>query len=163
MKSELIETGLIVNTHGIRGCLRLQPWADSPELLCGIEHIYIDGKKVKVLSAKVHRGGVIVSLEGVGNVESAIRLKNKVVCVKRRDIAPPEGTYFIADLIGMAAIESDTGICLGKIADVLTLPANNVYVIDGGEREILVPAVPEFIEETNLEDGFIRFRLIEGL
>ena len=52
---------------------------------------------------------------------------------------------------------------LGKVADVLTLPANNVYVIRGGERVIMVPAVPQFIAETNLEEGYLRVNMIEGL
>ena len=52
---------------------------------------------------------------------------------------------------------------LGKIADVLTLPASNVYVVRGGERELMIPAVPQFIAETNVEDGFIRVNMMEGL
>ena len=52
---------------------------------------------------------------------------------------------------------------LGKIADVLTLPANNVYVVKGGPRELMIPAVPQFIAETNIEDGFLRVNMMEGL
>ena len=52
---------------------------------------------------------------------------------------------------------------LGKIADIMDLPAGNVYVIRGGEREIMVPAVPQFIAETNVEGGYIKVRLIEGM
>ena len=55
------------------------------------------------------------------------------------------------------------GEVLGKIAEVLTLPANNVYVVKGGERELMIPAVPQFIAETNIEGGFIRVNLMEGL
>ena len=59
--------------------------------------------------------------------------------------------------------DADTGAVLGKIEDVLTLPANNVYVVRGGERELMIPAVPQFIAETNVEDGFIRVNMMEGL
>ena len=52
---------------------------------------------------------------------------------------------------------------LGKIADIMDLPAGNVYVIRGGEREIMVPAVPQFIAETNVEGGYIRVNMMEGL
>ena len=52
---------------------------------------------------------------------------------------------------------------LGKVADVLTLPANNVYVIQGGPRQLMVPAVPEFIAETNVDGGYLRIKMMEGL
>ena len=162
MKDELIEAGIIVNTHGINGELRLQPWADSPDFLTGFGHLFIDGVSVKVLSAKVHKGCVIATLEGVDNIDAAIRMKNKVVKVRKEDIHLEEGKYFVADLIGLQAVDAESEKNLGTVSDVLSLPANNVYVIKG-EREILVPAVPEFIVETNLEKGYIKLRLIEGL
>ena len=162
MKNELIEAGKIVNTHGIRGELRLQPWADSPDFLTGFEYLYIDEKPTKVLSARVHKGCVIATLEGVTDIDAAIKMKNKVIKVKKADIHLEEGTYLIADLIGLSVEDAETGEQLGRITDVLSLPSNNVYVIQG-EREILVPAVPEFIVETNLDEGYIKLRLIEGL
>ena len=162
MKDEYIETGKIVNTHGNRGEVRLQPWADSPDFLTGFDYFYIDGSPVKVLSAKVHKGCVIAALEGVGDIDAAIRLKNKVIKVKKEDILLEKDRFFVADLIGLKAIDTETGESLGYVTDILTLPSNNVYVIKG-DREIMVPAVPEFIIETNLKDGFIKLRLIEGL
>ena len=162
MDIELIEAGKIVNTHGIHGELRIQPWADSPDFLTGFEHLHINEKPVKVLAAKVHKGCVIATLEGVDNIDVAIRMKNKIVMVKKEDIRLEEGTFFVADLIGLKAVDADTNEELGKIADVLPMPASNVYVIKG-KREILIPAVPEFIVETNLEQGYVRFNVIEGL
>jgi len=161
-KSGLIESGKIVNTHGIKGEVRLQPWADSPGFLTGFENIYIDGKPVKVLAANVHKGCVTATLEGVNDIDSAIKLKGKVFCINKSDAILEEGKFFIADLIGLQAIDADTSESLGHVADILTLPSNNVYVLKG-EREILVPAVPEFIIETDLSKGFVRVHLIEGL
>ena len=65
--------------------------------------------------------------------------------------------------MGLEARDAQTGAVLGKIADIMDLPAGNVYVIRGGEREIMVPAVPQFIAETNVEGGYIKVRLIEGM
>jgi len=162
MENELLEAGKIVNTFGIHGEVRLLPWADSPDFLTDFEHLYIDGKPVKVLSAKVHKGCVIATLEGISDIDAAIRLKNKIFKIRKKDIKLEEGRYFIADLTGLKAINADTGEELGILTDVLSLPSSNVYVIKG-EREILVPAVPEFVVETNLDDGYVKLRLIEGL
>jgi len=162
MGEKLIEAGKIVNTHGVKGELRLQPWADSPDFLTGFEHLYIDDVPVKVLSAKVHKGCVIATLVGVDDIDAAISMKNKIIKVKKEDVHLEEGRFFVADLIGLNVIDAETGESIGTLTDVLSLPSSNVYVIKG-EREILVPAVPEFIVETSLEEGFIKLRLIEGL
>jgi len=162
MKDSFIDAGRIVNTHGIKGELRVQPWADSPDFLTDFEYFYIDGEPVRVISAKVHKGNVITVLEGVDGIDAAIRMKNKVISVKKDDVVLEEGKFFITDLKGLKIIDAETGGELGILSDILTLPSNNVYVIKG-KREILVPAVPEFIVETNINEGYIKIRLIEGL
>ena len=161
-KNEFIETGKIVNTHGRHGEVKLQPWADSPEFLTGFEQFYIDGMPVKVLSAKVHKGCVIATLDGIEDIDAAIKMKNKIVSIKRNDIQLDKNKHFIADLVGLRAVDAESGKELGIVTEVLSLPANNVYVIKG-DREILVPAVADFITETNVEKGYIKLRLIDGL
>ena len=162
MGMQLLEAGKVVNTHGVRGEVRIQPWADTPAFLAGLRFVYIDGARTEIVSARVHKGFVIASLGGVSDIDSAIKLKNKTVCVSRDDVRLEEGLHFIADLIGLRAIDEKTGEVFGAVADVMTLPANNVYVIKG-EREVLIPAVPDFIAETDIAGGYIRFRLIEGM
>lgn len=162
MTKQFLEAGKIVNTHGIRGEVKIQPWADSPEFLCGFKTLYIDGKPVKVLSAKAHKSNVIAQLEGIDIVDDAIRLKNKTVSINRDDAALEDGAHFITDLIGLAAIDVSTGKELGKITDIIPLTPNNVYVITG-TREILVPAVPEFVKSIDIGAGRVMFQLIEGM
>ena len=162
MGNKYLEAGKIVNTHGVRGEVRIQPWADSPDFLSGFKRLYIDGAPMEVLSVRIHKGFAIVALDGVSDIDAAIRLKNKTVLIDRDDAQIEEGRYFVADIVGLRAIEAKTGQELGTVADVLSLPANNVYVIKGA-REILVPAVPEFVVETDIDAGFVRIRLIEGM
>ena len=162
MKKNLLEAGKIINTHGVRGEVRIQPWADSPGFLAGFGSLYIDGKPFEVLSARVHKGFVIVAFEEASDIDAAIKLKNKVVFIDKDSVKLEAGQHFIADIFGLCAIDEKTGEELGTIADVMTLPANNVYVIEG-KRTILVPAVEEFIVETNIEAGYVKVRLIEGM
>ena len=161
MPDQFLECGKIVNTHGIRGEVKIQPWADSPEVLCALPALYIDGRKVAIRSARVHKGNVIALLEGVEDVDQAMLLKNKVVCLDRGDLKLPEGTFFLADLMGLRVID-EAGAELGVLREVLSPSRQQVYVVQG-EREILIPAVPEFILETNVPGGYIRVRLIEGM
>ncbi len=100
-------------------------------------------------------------LKGVDELEKAIALKNKVVSIDRDDHSLPEGEYWLQDLIGLKAVDED-GNELGTVHDILTLPAGKVYVIRG-KREILVPGVDEFVKEIDVDDGILKFHLIEGM
>jgi 16S rRNA processing protein RimM len=162
MPDKYLEAGIIVNTHGVRGEVKIQPWADSPSFLVGFEHFYIDGSPVGVVSARVHKNCVIALFSGVSDFNGAIKLKNKRICIDRADAQVESGRRFVADLIGLRAVDAETGAEIGRVTDVLTLPANDVYVI-GGHREILVPAVPDFVDEINTDMGFVRIHLREGL
>lgn len=163
MKERYLETGKIVNTHGIAGEVKILPWADSPDFLLHFDTLYIDGQPVKIRSARVHKNCVLARLEGVDDMNAAMRLKDKVVCMDREDVDLEDGAFFLADIMDLEVRDADTGAVLGRIADILTPPASNVYVVKGGDREHMIPAVPEFVVETNVDEGFLRVRLIEGM
>lgn len=159
--NKYLETGIIVNTHGIKGEVKIQPWADSAEFLKGFRFLYIDGKPYELLSGKVHKECLIAELKGISGVNEAMVLKNKVVSIDREDAKLPKGAFFIQDLIG-ATVVDESGKELGKLTDVLELPSSNVYVVTG-EREILIPAVPQFIIKTDVNTGLVTVRLIDGM
>ena len=163
MKHPFLEAGQIVNTHGIQGEVKIVPWCDSPEFLCGFDTLYIDGAPVKVRAARAHKGNVLARLEGVDDVNAAMRLKNKVVSIDRSGVELTDGRHFIADLMGLTVIDDDTGAELGVIADVLTPPAHEVYVVKGGEKSYMIPAVDAFLRGTSVEEGWVRVHLIEGM
>ena len=163
MKSQFLEAGQIVNTHGVQGELKIVPWCDSPEFLCGFDTFYIDGAPVKVRAARVHKTSVLARLEGVDDVNDAMRLKNKVIHIDRSGVVLPEGRHFIADLIGLTVLDDDTGAALGTIAEVLTPPAHEVYVVQGEGKRYMIPAVDAFLRGTNVDEGWVRVNLIEGM
>ena len=162
MENKFLEAGQIVNTHGIKGEVKIVSWCDSPEFLCDFKTLYIEGNPVKVENARPHKSNVIAKLAGINDIDAAMALKNKVVHIDRSKVKLPEGRHFIADLIGLDVCDADSGTVIGKINDVLTLPASEVYVVKGG-KEYMIPAVDEFIVETNIKAGFVRVRLIEGM
>ena len=165
MLQKYLEVGKVTNTHGVMGEVRVQPWADSPDFLCHFKTFYVDEAHwpIKVERARVHKNMVIVKFEGITDVPGALAMRNAILYIDRADANLPEGTFFLADLIGAEVRDAATGEVLGKLADVLNLPANNVYVVKGGKREWMIPAVPEFIAETNVEEGYVRVNLMEGL
>ena len=158
---EFLDCGQIVNTHGVRGEVRIVPWADSPEFLCQFSTLYLDGAPRRVLSSRVHKGSVIAKLDGVDTVEAAMLLRDKTVQILRTDARLPKGAFFLADIIGLKVVDEE-GRTLGTLKEVLSPSVQQVYVVEG-EREILIPAVPEFILETNIAGGYLKVRLIEGM
>ena len=160
-KQSLIDAGKIVNTHGVRGEVRIEVWLDSPALLKRCGRVYLGGEEKKILSAREHKGFLIAQLEGVADVGAAQALKNRVVQIARADAKLPRGAYFLQDIIG-ACVVTESGAEVGRLAEVLELPSQRVYVVKG-ETEHLIPAVPAFIRNTDAENGVITVRLIEGM
>ena len=165
MLKQYLEVGKVTNVHGLMGEVKVQPWADSPEFLCQFKTLYVDEAHfpMTVQRARVHKNMVIIKFEGPTDVPSALSLRNAILYIDRSDVDLPEGSFFLADIYGLEVRDAASGEVLGEIADVLTLPANNVYVVRGGARELMIPAVPQFIAETNVEGGYLRVNLMEGL
>lgn len=160
-KKQFIEAGKIVNTHGVRGEVKIQVWLDSPEFLKSFKTVYIDDTAVKVRGGKVHKGFLIAELEGVNDVNDAMALKNKTVFIDRRDAKLPRGAFFLQDILGAAVIDED-GNEVGKLTDIMETPASTIYIVKG-KTEHLIPAVPEFILKTDADRGIIKVHLIEGM
>ena len=162
MKESMLEVGKILNTHGIRGELKVQSWCDSPEDLCDLETVYVDGRPYAVRSGRVHGNFALLTLEGVGSIDDALPLKNKILLAPREALAREEGAHFVVDLIGLEARDAETGAVFGRVADVLEYPAQDLYLVKG-DKEYLIPDVPAFVKEVNPEAGYIRFALLEGM
>ena len=160
-KTRFVEAGEVVNTHGVRGEVKILPWVDSPEFLLKFKTLYLEETPLRVRSARVHKGCVIAALEGVEDVNAAMALKGKVLCLAKTDARLPKGSFFLADLLGARVVTED-GTEVGVLEDVMDLPGNRVYVVRG-ETEHLIPAVPEFILRTDVEAGLVTVRLIEGM
>ena len=160
-KKQYIEAGRIVNTHGVAGEVKIEVWLDSPQFLKSFKRCFIDRREVKLLSARVHEGFLIVKLEGVEDVNAAMALKGRTVFIDRADARLPKGAFFLQDIVG-ASVVDESGSEIGKLVDVMETPASNVYVVKG-EREHLIPAVPEFILSTDADNGIITVHLIEGM
>jgi 16S rRNA processing protein RimM len=161
-EQELLEAGRVVNTHGIRGAVKIEPWTDTPEFLRALPRLFIDGAEYEILSASVQKNHVTARLGGVETYEAASALRGKTLKFSRADAPLGEGESFIADVLGLDAVDNATGEKLGVIADFFSLPAHGVYVIRGA-REILVPAVPEFVVKIDAGGGRVFFRIIDGL
>ncbi|MGM9632268.1 MAG: ribosome maturation factor RimM [Eubacteriales bacterium] len=165
-KNKYLECGKIVNTHGVRGALKLESWCNSPEDLASLKRIYLkNGESYvlhKVKRASVFKQFVLMELDCVTDIDAAMTLKGRVVYADREDISVDDGAFFIADIIGLPVIDVSTGNTLGTLSDVFNLGASDLYEIETEGGKKLIPAVPEFIKEVDTERG-IFVSLIEGM
>ena len=161
MKSEFLETGEIVHTHGIAGEVKLMPWSDSPAFLLDFGTLYVDGKPLEVLSARVHKTALLVKFKGYEDVNAAMALKGRRVSIARKDAKLAPGQFFLVDLIGLT-VKDENGAVIGTLKEVLTPSIQNIYVVEG-ETTHMIPAVPEFVKKVDIDGGEMVVSLIEGM
>ena len=163
MKLETINVGRIVNAHGIKGEVRVQPRDGDPYFLTEFKTFYIDGKPVTPTSNHVHKSLVLMKFPGVDDMNAALTWKDKVLYIRREDAHLPEGEYFDDELLGVEVYDEATGALLGEIKQVETYPASKVYTVKG-EKEYLVAAVKDaFIRSVDLDRNRMEIHLWEGL
>ncbi len=160
-RQPFIEAGQVVNTHGVRGEVKIEVWLDSPAFMRRFKTYSIGGQSFRVLSARAQKDFLLAQLEGVEDVNAAMRLKGKTVLVDRAEARLPKGQFFLQDILG-ARVQTEAGEPVGILEDILETPASRVYVVRG-ETEHLIPAVPAFIVSTDAEAGLLTVRLIEGM
>ena len=163
MELEFIHIGQIVNTHGIRGEIKLLPHSVDPDIIVRCKTMYIDGQAIAPRTRRVHKGCVLLTLPGVEDIDTALAYKNKDVSIRRKDVKLPKGVYFDQELLGLTARNAATGETLGTVEEVMNYPAHKVYAIRGGKDEYLVPAVPAFIQDIDIQAGTIDIHVWEGL
>ena len=115
MRKQYLETGKIINTHGIRGEVKIYPWCDSPDDLMGLETLYLEEGRtaLEVERAFLSKNTVVMKFRGIDRMEDALTLRNKVVYLNRDDLSLEEGTYFIQDLLGFCVKDADSGKVYG--------------------------------------------------
>ena len=159
--SDKIDAGKLINTHGIYGEMKAEVWLDSPQFMKSFTRFYIGEKEYAVLSSRVQKGFLYLKLAGVEDLNAAMALKGRVLQIAREDAHLPTGTYFLCDIIGARVID-ELGDEIGILSDIEENPAAPIYVVKG-EREHLIPGVPEFIRHVDTEQGLITVHMIEGL
>ena len=164
-KKNLLEIGKITSIVGLKGEVKVYPWCDSPALLCELETLYWkSGTPVKVEKGRVQKNMAVLKLEGVDTPEAAQKLRNHVLYMDREDVELEEGSWFIADLIGLTVKDSTSGEVYGTLSDVTETGANDVYHIKAEDgRELLLPAIPQVIDNIDLEAGVMEITPLDGL
>ncbi len=168
MKQEYFEIGQIVNHFGIRGFVKVNPFTADITKFERLKSILIEKEKklieIEIEEVKYSKNQVLLKLKGINTIEEAEKYRGCYIKIARKDLDElPKGTYFIADLIGLA-VYTEEGILLGKIYDIYNSGANDIYVVkDAKGKQILLPAIKEVIKQIDIEQEKIIVHLLKGL
>ena len=165
---ELFRVGVISNTHGIRGEVKVYPTTDNVRRVDDLKEVILDtGKEQLILhvtSVKYFKNMVILKFKEFDNINDIIPYKGMDLLVTRENAIPlEEGEYYIADIIGSKVITDEDKI-LGTLTDVLQTGANDVYVVktkDG--KEVLLPSIEECILDRDIENKIVKVHIMKGL
>ena len=152
MKQEYFEVGQIVNTFGVKGFLKVKPFTDESKRFEELETVYIckknEMKKVQIEEVKYQKDMVLLKIKGIDDLNEAEKYKGLFLKIDRSDSKKlPEGTYFIADLLGIE-VYTEEGNLLGKVDDIYNTGANDIYVIkDEMGKQILLPGTKEVLKK----------------
>lgn len=163
---QYLEAGKITRTHGVRGELVMEVWADSPEFLEQVSELYFDAEgrsPAGLAGRRPHKGRLLITLKGIDTVEKGDALRGRVLYLDRDDVKLPEGRFFLEDLIGLRAVDGNTGREYGVLEEVISTPANSVYRISDGKNDYLFPAVEHMIKRTDIAGGVIELLPIPGI
>lgn len=165
---ERLQVGVIASTHGVRGEVKVFPTTDDVRRFKKLKEVILDtGKENRILEieqVKFFKQFAILKFKGIDTLEEVEKYRRKSLYVTRENaVRLSRDEYFIADLIGIQVLD-ETGEELGELEDVIETGANDVYQIKMNDgRQLLLPAIRQCVLEVDVEAGFMRIHILEGL
>ena len=165
---EYLEIGQIVNTSGLKGIVKVNPFTDDITRFEKLKTILVDKNGIlveyEIEQVRYHKNMVMLKLKGIDNIDQAEKLRNFYIKINRKDaVKLPKDSYFIVDLLGLEVYTSENEL-LGKVDDIFPTGSNDVYVVKNElGKQILIPALKTVIKNIDLENKKITVDLPEGL
>lgn len=165
---EILQVGIVTSTHGVRGEVKVFPTTDDVKRFKKLKSVILDTGREKleleIEGVKFFKQFAILKFKGIDSINDVETYRQKSLYVTRDNaVRLSRDEYFIADLIDLKVLdENDEEI--GVMTDVMQTGANDVYVIKMNDgRELLLPAIKECVLKVDVDAGFIRIHIMEGL
>ncbi|OGP55812.1 MAG: 16S rRNA processing protein RimM [Deltaproteobacteria bacterium RBG_13_52_11] len=169
MGENLIVIGRISRPHGVKGEIRIEYFnPEDPHFFSRYQMIFIQGDQgspqpYRPIKIRPHKHYILVTLEGIRNKEEAERLRGNLVLVDPAGLPPlEEDEYYWHEILGMRVV-TEQGGDVGKITDILHTGSNDVYVVNKGKKEFLIPAIKDVIIAVERDTRTMVIRPLKGL
>lgn len=167
---QMAAIGKVINTHGVKGGLKIQILSDFPERIKQLKRVFVEkdglSSEYGVVEAFIHGQFWVLYLKGITDLDAAARLNGSLLLIPKKErLKLPKDTFYLDEIIGLT-VYTTAGAKLGKVADILQTGSNDVYVvrpIDSGQPDILIPALKSVVRSINADTGTIEVDLPEGL
>ncbi len=165
---DFFQVGIITSTHGLRGEVKVFPTTDDVKRFKRLKAVILDtGKErldLEIETVKFFKQFVILKFKGIDNINDVEKYRKASLWVTRKNaVKLAKDEYFVADLTGLEVRNEDGGR-IGILKDVIETGANDVYEIDLDDgRPLLLPAIKQCVLEVDVEAGFMRIHILEGL
>ena len=165
MLKQYLEVGKIVGTHGIRGEMRVECWANSPDFLKQFKQLWLDeGKTSLDVTCRPHKTIALMTVKGVSSIEEADKLRGKILYINRDDVKLSEGEHFVQDIIGLSVTDADDGTVYGTVKDVLKTGSNDVYEMKAPDGKLYyIPVIPDILDRFDFDGGAVYIHPMKGL
>ena len=163
---QYLEIGKLVNTHGIKGELKLDLWCDDIDYVKQFETVYLDDKGIKLLTpvaVRPQKNMAIIKFAEITSIEQAEEYKNKIIYGNRDDAVIDDDANYIADLIGCRVVDLDTEQEYGTVTDVLNHGASDILELADNGIKKYVPVIPDIVKEIDTDNEIIRIKYMQGL
>lgn len=167
-QDELIPVGKIIGTHGIKGLLKVFSYSGNIDSLQSAETVFLKGKdgalrEYSVKSVSAHSGGFILGLDNFSDINQVLFMTGSELCLKLSQLpVPDEDEYYWRDLIGLA-VHTDQGVELGTLVDIFETGSSDIYVVRGGSKEYLIPAIADVIAHVDIPGKKMIITPLDGL
>jgi 16S rRNA processing protein RimM len=166
---DFIAIGRVSKPHGVKGEIRIAYFnPENPQFFSHYQTIYLQGDErsllpYRLLTARPHKKFILAQLEGIQSRAEAEELRGKVVLIDPAELPPLEADeYYWQDILGMQVV-SETGEEVGTIKKIVPTGSNDVYVVQKGAQEFLIPATEDVIMSIDIDARTIIIRPLEGL
>ncbi len=164
-KEELITIGRVLKEWGLKGELLVLPLTFDPGRFSELSEVVLKHKglveRKKLMFAKPHKHNLLIGIEGCSTPEDARKYRSALIQIERSaSLKLPEGIYYYYQIIGMDVYAID-GCHLGQVKSIFETGSNDVYVVAGDNKEYLIPAIKDVIEEIDLEAKKMIVKLME--
>ncbi len=162
IKDSITCIGKIINTHGIKGELKVEPYTFDKKRFSKLKSVFIGNDLREFFIKKVRVNDfVYITFEGFEDINLVLNLKGSEIYIKDEDrLALKEDQYYVSDIIGKKVYDTENNY-IGVLKDVLEYPANDIFIIESDDKRIYqIPAIKEFIKKI---DSTITIKLIEGM
>lgn len=161
---ETIEFGKIVNTHGLKGEVKVYSYTDDINHILKLKKVYISSREYVIESIKVQKQMFLMKLKGIDTIEATASIMNKM-CYReiQKDESNEEDGFFIKDLVGLKVIDSN-GNEIGTLKEVFRTGANDVYeIVEKDNKSKYIPAIKEVVKSIDIRSKVMIIELMEGL